>query len=314
MLKAADDAGGKKCRCTSCQELVLIPGGTPKGKTSSPAKPSNSRHDANSEWPTTPPAKPATPVNRPSPPIPVATAPKPTVASELDDIIVRQHDQFLQQAAVRHEQMESARRRVETRQPSYSYKSNSSSGSPVKTVLTVVAVIGMLLMLLCCGLLGFGVLGNSAELVAGRYVVSAHGSVGKKSNSFGEASGEAIINRLTGSEFSIYSGRLPSADPEYAAVIKRRFTENSSSQQAVQRGNLSGTRFSGVQSKAGNLPQGVDCEIEVLFDRDYMIITCYISGSQKQKAGLQKPSRWESLEESLDRPESFFSSLRTTSQ
>lgn len=318
MLKAADDAGGKKCRCTNCQELVLIPGGAAKTK---PTGGSASNSSTSAEWSARPqPAKPASSANRPvqtgqnASARPQAPVPKPTVASELDDIIVRQHDQLMQQAAVRHQQLVSARRRSESR-PSYAgYSSGPSSSSPVKIILTTISIIGLLLVVVCCGLMGFAAFGNSQDLIVGNYVVSANGHGNKRSSSFGDAKGEGIINRFTGSEFWIYSTRLPSSDPSLVIALKNRFGENCTSQQTVQRGNLSGTRYSGVRGKSVNLPQGVDCEMEVLIDRDLMIVTCYIPGSQKQKAGLQKPSKWESFEESWDRPESFFSSLRTTSK
>ncbi len=314
MLKAADDAAGKKCRCTNCQALVQIPGGAPKTKPANgPAK-----SLAESEWAARPqPAnsaapRPAGPVNRPSAPKPAAPAPKPTVASELDDIIVRQHEHFLQQAAVRHEHMENARRREESRQRTASYSSSSSPGSPVRTILATVSVIGVLLVVSCCGLLGFAVWGNSKDLIVGGYAISANGHGNKQTSAFGDAKGEGIINRFTGSEFWLYTTRLPSSDPGLIAALNSRFGENSASQQTVQRGNLSGTHYSGVRGKALNLPQGVDCEMEVLIDRDHMIVACYIPGSQKYKAGLQKQSKWESFEDSWDRSESFFSSLRTT--
>lgn len=319
MLKAADDAAGKKCRCTNCQALVQIPGGAAK---SNPASNGPAQNSAESQWTARPQSpssttnrpttnRPTAPVNRPSAPKPAAPAPKPTVASELDDIIVRQHEQFLQQAAVRHEHMENARRRQESRQRTSGYSSSSSESSPVRTILATVSVIGVLLVVSCCGLLGFAVWGNSRDLIVGGYAVSANGHGNKQTSAFGDAKGEGIINRFTGSEFWLYTTRLPSADPGLIAALNSRFGENSASQQTIQRGNLSGTHYSGVRGKALNLPQGVDCEMEVLIDRDQMIVTCYIPGSQKHKAGMQKRSKWESFEDSWDRAESFFSSLRT---
>lgn len=205
--------------------------------------------------------------------------------------------------------MESARRRAESHQQNAKYYEPSrSSASPIKTILAILSVVGMFLLLGCCGLLGYFVYGNKQDLITDTYAATANGLGVKRSSSFGAAKGEGLISRQTGSEFWLYEARFP--EPGSAEAMRQRIDSASGSKESVQRGNLNGTHYSRVNGSALNLPGDVICELEVFVEREKFTLTCYLPGSAKHAAGVQPQSRWESMEKSIDRPESFFSSLR----
>lgn len=291
-LRAADEAAGKKCRCTSCQQLVPIPGGPAKSKTVE-AKPTPSAK---------PPAKPQPPAK---------PVPKPTVATELDDLIVRQQEQILNQAAQYHQHRAQAERRAEQQQKNRKYYSTSqaSSASPLRIILTIVSVVGILLVLGCCGFFGFAVVGRSAELTVDSYIATAKAQGSLQNKSEGNLRGQAVVNRLTGSEFWLIVHNSPTPDPMINELVLGEMTKLAISQQEIQRGNFKGkklvTNSTSIYSGAGK----ITADVEVFVDGSKLVMMVYVKGSAKAKAGIQPRSRWESMEDSFDNAESFFSSL-----
>ncbi len=294
-LRAADDAAGKKCRCTSCQQLVPIPGGPAKSKTS--------------EAKVAEPIPTAKPLAKPQPP--AKPAPKPTVASELDDLIVRQQEQIFHQAAQYHQQREQAERRAEQQQRNSKYYSTDrpSSTSPLRIIFTIVFVVGGLLVLGCCGFFGFAVMGQSAQLTVDSYTATAKAQGSLQNKSEGNLRGQAVVNRLTGSEFWLIVHNSPTPDPVINELVLREMTKLAMSQQEVQRGNFKGKRLvtnsTSIYSGAGK----INADVEVFVDGNKLVMLVYVRGSAKAKAGIQPRSRWESMEDSFDNAESFFSSL-----
>lgn len=283
-LKAADGAAGKKCRCTSCQQLVTIPGGSPTAATPDTSKSQKNR------------AKPA------------------SVASELNDMIVRQHEQILQDAAEVYLQQERARLKAEQQSKApQRYSGNQNSASPMRSIMGVAFTLLLLIGLVCCGILGFYGVPRSVELNVGQFEATAKGHGTKRVSSAGAAHGEGILNRVTGSEFWLYVTTLPNNDPAITSSIMDKFGTQSSSQQSVHRGNLFGQHFSRVEAESLNLPGGVRCEMEIFMQGNQMIVACYIPGSAKQKAGIQRKSAFEGSEEYWDQPDSFFESLQPAS-
>lgn len=292
-LRAADDAAGKKCRCTSCKQLVPIPGGSPK--TPSPSRPASPNSAST--------AKPAPKKTQPP-------GPKPSVASELDDMIVRQQEQFLEQAAHRHQQMAQAQRRAEqyARVKRY-YTNNEGNFSPLRLIFSIIFVMGAVFTLGCCGFFGYAIYGRSTKLTVGAY--SARASVSGPTQSKNELSvrGEGVANIFTGSEFWLIVIDQPPNQPQFVFEAQQRLASQSSSQQDIQRGNWRGKRyiFTNIGEFTGH--KNTACEMEVFSDRGKLILMLYVRGSDKRKADLQSKSSWESVEGSMDNPESFFSSL-----
>jgi DNA-directed RNA polymerase subunit M/transcription elongation factor TFIIS len=277
-LKAADNTAGKKCRCTNCERLVVIPGAKPK-----PAVTSNQ---------TTPPTKPV------------------SVASELNDMIARQQEQRLQEAAEYYQQQERAQlRSTEHNRVRPKYSSQDSSSSAIRTILGFVLVIALVLGVVCCGMLGYFATGSSVQLKAGGYSITAKGHGSKKASSSVSARGEGILNRMTGSEFWLYVTTLPDNDPRITNAIMDRFGAEAVSSKAVQRGNLAGMRFSRVAAESLNMPDQVRCDMEVFVTGNEMVVAAYIPGASKAKAGIQRKSAFEGSQEFWDKPESFFESL-----
>lgn len=297
-LRAADEAAGKKCRCTSCQQLVPIPGGPAKPKTAE-AKPIPS----------------AKPQPKPQPP-PAKPVPKPTVATELDDLIVRQQEQILNQAAQYHQQRSQAERRAEQQQRNRKYYSTSqpSSASPLRIIFTIVGVVGILLVLGCCGFFGFAVLGQSAQLTVDSYTATAKAQGSLQNKSEGNLRGQAVVNRLTGSEFWLIVHNSPTPDPMINQLVLSEMTKLAVSQQEVQRGNFKGkkmvTNSTSIYSGAGK----ITADVEAFVDGNKLVMLVYVRGSAKAKAGIQPRSRWESMEDSMDNAESFFSSFGRKTQ
>lgn len=320
-LKAADDAAGKKCRCTRCSQLVVIPGsisnptstGNPRAigparsvrstRPADPASPGASTKSSNATK-----SANATKSNNPTKPAKPAS-----VAAELSDMIVRQQAQIKQDAARAFEQQEQARiateRRSKDTRNRYAKPKNSS---PIRTVLSVVLVVTALVGILCCGVLGYFAVGQSVVLSTGGYSAIATGRGEIRSENRGTEQGQGIMNRLTGSEFWLYYGQVPAIDSAAQQLAMDKFGSLAKSQRPVQRGNLSGNRFSEVSLQNWNLPAGVRCEMEVFFHGDAMILTMYISGSSKAQAGHQRKSPLEGSEAYLDMPESFFESLASS--
>jgi hypothetical protein len=299
-LKAADGTGGKKCRCTNCGQLVTIPGGPPAGQS----KPETYRpgQRPGSQPTSTPPSEAKkTPVRQPA-----------SVASELNDMIVRQHEQILNEAAAAHQQQARAQRRAEEHgRLRQQYAPNkSSSGSNIGGYVGAAAAVLAILIVVCCGVLGVYVIGGSKELKAGGYSAIAPCQGKVLSRSIGNASGQGIVNRMTGSEFWLYVTSLPNTDPEIVQAVIDGFGSRSASQEKVQRGSLSGTRFHKVISETVSAKGEVQAELEIFVVGNNILSALYTPGSSKHKSGMQRKSAFQSSEEYWDQPDYFFESLK----
>jgi hypothetical protein len=298
-LKAPDNAGGKKCKCSRCQQLVRIPGG---------AQPTSSASSIPTAWPVAPSSKPTVP---PSKPGGLPTKPA-SVASELDDLIGRQQSQppapmmqnYMPSQPSAWDSLQDSRFRGEYTQ---ARKPAPPSGSRVATVIGIVTGV-VLLGSIICGVGGYWAYGRKTELSVGRYQVVPCGQGAKQTHHENTTAGQGVLNRYTGSEFWIYTVKVPD-NRELREEVQKRFEEMSSEHSSVERGQLNGNRYRNVSTQALRLKSDFRCEMEVFFDEDNMIITCYIPGSEKQRVGIQPKSRPLAIESFVDRPESFFASL-----
>ena len=322
-LRAADDAAGKRCRCTKCKELVSIPNTAPavapRGTDSLSSQPVPIPLGAKAASVNPPratarsvPTGNALPVARPCnvPPARVG------LAAELDDLIVQKQKQAQQRAeefAQQRQQHEQQQRKLQARARA-AERSNKPAGLPVfvKVLLSSLGVLA----LFCSGAVGLLYWKNrqpAMVLQVAGYQATAYGK-NTDSRNDGTTVAKGVVSQITGSEFWIASVPLPEGTTANIDELKSRFETSAHSVEVVQRGGLQGIKCQGLNNAEFGLFQNLQPEMEFFFVPNQMVFLTYVPGSKKHSAGLQSRALPVDRERRHDDPESFFKSLQPATQ
>lgn len=311
-LRAADDAAGKRCRCTQCKELVPIPG---PGSSASANRPQpvppqpvqTTRAIPRSVAPSNVP-RVVPPSNVRSPNLPPPNA----LAAELEDLIVQRHQQAKQRAeeTVQQRELHEQRQRKLQAKALAAERSSKPNGLPmfVTVLLSSFAVLG----LFCSGAVGLLYWKNrqpAMVLQVAGYQATAYGK-NTDSRDDGTTVAKGVVSQVTGSEFWIASVQLPEAATANIDELKSRFATSAQSVEVVQRGGLQGIKCQGLSNAEYGLFQNLQPEMEFFFVPNQLVFLTYVPGSKKHLAGLQSRALPVDRERRHDDPEAFFQSLQ----
>lgn len=311
-LRAADDAAGKRCRCTQCKQLVPIPGAgsaaPPNRPQPIPAQPvQTTRAIPRSVTPHNAP-RVVPPSNVRSPNVPPPNA----LASELEDLIVLRHQQARQRAEENVQQREQHEQRQRKLQAKALAAERSSKPNGLPTFVTVLLSSFAVLGLFCSGAVGLLYWKNrqpAMVLQVAGYQATAYGK-NTDSRDDGTTVAKGVVSQVTGSEFWIASVQLPEGAAANIDELKSRFETSARSVEVVQRGGLQGIKCQGLSNAEFGLFQNLQPEMEFFFVPNQMVFLTYVPGSKKHSAGLQSRALPVERERRHDDPESFFQSLR----
>ncbi len=282
-LQAADDAAGKRCRCTKCKSLVAIPA------TALTARPVQ-------QAPV--PARPVGP-------------PRNVLAEELDDLIVERRRQARQRAIEQREQQQQAEQQRRRRaKATAAQRGPKPAGVPV-LVTVLLASVGVM-CLFCAGGLGLLYWKNLPPVVVLQvdgYQATAYGRESDAKND-GQTNAKAVLSPITGSEFWIATTRLPAESGISVEELKSRFADSAASVEVVQRGGLQGVKCKQIDAVEMGLLHSLQSEMEIFSIPNQLVFLVYIPGSHKHEAGLQSRSIPVARERRHDNPERFFESLK----